>query len=220
MTITEFAILNLATPSLTEETKAALTKIQAIQDDWHKKTFPNSPLSTSKRASAWLQQVEDPSKILTIAQWDTVQAHMDWVASDTNKTVMAELGHYFDLEKGFDLFHVDADFLNTDAPDSFLENPIISLGRLWIPRERKEAFSTRFNQVKPILAAFIKPKIVRVGWREDLPEGATEEESVMVGGWETAEDHLSFTKAPGFDEYSEIHQFQTRADGKHYKRFI
>ncbi|KAK3994794.1 hypothetical protein QBC44DRAFT_322082 [Cladorrhinum sp. PSN332] len=221
MTITEFAVLNLAATPLTDEAKAALTKAQAVQDDWHRKFFPNSPLSTSKRASAWLQQVEDPSLIVTIAQWDTVRAHLDWVASDTNKTVVAELGgDCIDATKGFDVFHADADFLSDGVSGSLVENSVISVSRLYVPSEKKEAFTTKFDQVKHVLETYVSPGVARFGWREDLEEGAKEQEFVLACSWDSVEKHYAFAEAPGFDQFSQIQQFVVRSDIKHYRRFI
>ncbi|KAK4162782.1 hypothetical protein QBC43DRAFT_320979 [Cladorrhinum sp. PSN259] len=222
MAITEFAVLSLASTPLTDDTKAALTKAQTVQDAWHTKVFLNSPLSLSKRASAWLQQVEDPSLILTIAQWDTVQAHLDWVASDTNKSVMTVLaGGSIDLNKGYDLFHADTDFLGgDDVAFPLLESPTLSVSRLYVPVEKKEAFAVKFAQVKRLLETYVSPRVVRFGWREDLEEGAKEDEFVLVCGWDSVEKHYAFSDAPGFDQFTQIQELVVRSDLKHYKRFI
>lgn len=220
MAISEFAVLTLATTHLSNEAKAALIKAQAIQDEWHTRSFPNSPLSTSKRASAWFQQVENPSLIMTIAQWDTVQAHMDCVASDTNKAIMAELdGKCIDTTKGYDLFHTDTDFLGEDASNPLLRGPIISVSRLYISAEKREEFAAKFAQVKPVLEAYVSPNVVRHGWREDLEEGAYEE-FVLVCDWESVEKHYAFSDARGFDKFNQLQEFFVRTDIKHYKRFI
>ena len=220
MTVSEFAVLTLATTPLNNEAKAALTKAQAMQDEWHTRSFPNSPLSRSKRASAWLHQVEDPSLIMTIAQWDTVQAHMDCVASDTNKAIMAELrGKYIDTSKGYDIFHTDTDFLEDGAGNPLLKSPIISVSRLYVSAGKREEFAAQFAQVKPVLEAYAGPKFVRHGWREDLEEGANDE-FVLVCGWKSVEKHYAFSDVRGFDQFSQLQGFFVQIDVKHYKRFI
>lgn len=229
MPVTEFAALHGVDAVITPKVKEALINGQAVQDEWHAKAFPESPLSSPKRVSAWLQQIEDPKQVLTIAQWDTVKAHWEWIRSEVNTKLMAELGvQVFDPEKGFDLFHVDADIFGGETSPSsgaisLLESPVLSVSRICIPSENKDAFVAKFAEVRGSLEAHVFPRVARFGWREDREDredGAGEEEFVLVTGWESPEKHFEFAKAPGFAQFSQVQQYIARADIRHYKRII
>ncbi|KAK4147199.1 uncharacterized protein C8A04DRAFT_25001 [Dichotomopilus funicola] len=111
MTVTEFALLHLNTPSSSTTTTApadtntntntptplptpllkTLSHAMQIQDTWHATAFPSLPSSSLARAAHWFRQIEDPSWILTTALWSSVEAHWDWIRSPENAGVMGGL---------------------------------------------------------------------------------------------------------------------------------
>ncbi|KAH6626221.1 hypothetical protein B0J18DRAFT_135210 [Chaetomium sp. MPI-SDFR-AT-0129] len=109
MTVTEFALLHLSTPSssttsTTPDTSnnnpppplpppllKTLARAMQVQDTWHATAFPTLPSSSLARAAHWFRQIEDPSWILTTALWPSVDAHWDWIRSPENVGVMGGL---------------------------------------------------------------------------------------------------------------------------------
>jgi len=114
MTVTEFALLQFNEP-LTEELKELLDYCQTVQDTWVLRQQPGLPPTRVDRGTAILQQVEDPSVILIAAQWDSQQAHLDWIASPENQNVMAKLMPHIQVEgpRAVLFFHVDAPIFAT-----------------------------------------------------------------------------------------------------------
>ncbi|KAK1770444.1 hypothetical protein QBC33DRAFT_555927 [Phialemonium atrogriseum] len=167
------------------------------------------------------QQSEHPEKILVTVRWDSVPAHWDWIGSDENKQIMAGLSDHIAKDKVV-LFHLDAEIFSRPAPQDaipLLDSPLISLTRLFVDSDKKDAFSKKFNEVRGILEDFAKPHLARGGWRVDK-EAETKEEFVLVCGWESLERHFEFAKDPRFNEYKEIPELVTETDIKHFKRFL
>ncbi|KAK1966614.1 hypothetical protein LY78DRAFT_657071 [Colletotrichum sublineola] len=108
MTVTEFALLPFREP-LTEELKELMDYCQTVQDTWVLRQEPGLPPTRVDRGTAILQQIEDPSVILIAAQWDSPQAHGEWIASPENQNVMAKLMPHFHVERpqGIIFFHID-----------------------------------------------------------------------------------------------------------------
>ncbi|TEA21963.1 hypothetical protein C8034_v006083 [Colletotrichum sidae] len=115
MTVTELAILQFKEP-LTEELKELLDYCQTVQDTWVLRQKPGLPPTRVARGTAILQQVEDPRKILLAAQWDSPQAHGEWIASPENQNVMAKLRPHIHVEGPASVlfFHIDTAIF-TDA---------------------------------------------------------------------------------------------------------
>lgn len=236
MPTTELAILHLTTPTPLEESNPLLTTLASatpIQDAWHQAHFPHLPSSAADRAAVWFAQVEDPSRILTTARWESTAAHWEWIRSDANKGVMASLEAGGGIvPEDTVLLHVKGDLFGGHEGDSsssslsggglvpLLESPVISVARMFVARGNREAFAAKFRGVRGVLKRHAHPHLVRAGWREDVPEGAEEDEFVLVCGWESVERHFAFAEAPEFPKYNEIRELITRVDLKHYKRLL
>ena len=224
MTVTEIAILHSTSGGLGDELKKYLLAAQPIQDDWYAKTFPGSACGPPARGAAMYQQIEDPAKILLTARWESVPQHWQWIATDVNKEVLGDIGKHVSMD-GDDkiiLFHLDADIFGAPAADGethLLDSPVLSVGRLFIDVDKKAAFQKEFDDVAHILKDFVAPRMVRAGWRADK-EAKDKEEFVMVVGWDSVDQHMSFASSPGFAKYAGIRQFVTGQDIKHYKRFM
>ncbi|KXX73327.1 hypothetical protein MMYC01_209763 [Madurella mycetomatis] len=221
MTVTEFAVIHFTSTPLSDSVREFLTSSTHLQDSWHAANFPTLPSSASDRAVAWFEQIENPSHLMTTARWDSVAAHWQWIRSDTNIGVMKALGDHI-ISQDTVLFHVDADiFDETSSPGSIqlLQSPVISVSRIFVAPENKEAFHAKFNKVRNVLEEYARPGLVQFGWREDI-EAGTKEEFVLVCGWESVEKHLGFAEAPGLGQFQEIQQYIETADIKHYKRVL
>ncbi|KAK1673494.1 hypothetical protein BDP55DRAFT_556394 [Colletotrichum godetiae] len=109
MAVTELALLQFKEP-LTEEVKELMDYCQTVQDTWVLRQKPGLPPTRIERGTAILQQVEDPAVILLAAQWDSPQAHGEWIASPENQNVMAKLMPHIHIEgpRSVLFFHIDA----------------------------------------------------------------------------------------------------------------
>jgi quinol monooxygenase YgiN len=126
------------------------------------------------------------------------------------------------------LLHVAGDIFGPSGSESgsgsgrglipLLESPVISVGRMFVEKSKKEAFAAMFEEVKGVAEKYASPHVVRYGWREDVEEGAEEDEFVLVCGWESVEQHLAFAETEEFARYGQIREFMGRVDLKHYKR--
>ncbi|KAK1726552.1 hypothetical protein CaCOL14_004344 [Colletotrichum acutatum] len=109
MAVTELALLQFKEP-LTEEVKELMDYCQTVQDTWVLRQKPGLPPTRIERGTAILQQVEDPTVVLLAAQWDSPQAHGEWIASPENQNVMAKLMPHIHIEgpRSVLFFHIDA----------------------------------------------------------------------------------------------------------------
>ncbi|KAL2157619.1 hypothetical protein VTH06DRAFT_5998 [Thermothelomyces fergusii] len=222
MPVTEFALLRLTTPSasfLPGSIRASLAAATRLQDAWHATAFPSLPSSAVDRAALWFSQVEDPSRLMTTARWDSVAAHWDWIHSEENQTVMSRLGAEKSIiPEDTVLFHVSGDIFGSAGNLGLQESPVISMERMFVPRAARDGFEARFMEVKRILESYTGPDLVRFGWREDVEEGAKEDEFVLVCGWESVEAHIGFAESGGLARYAEIRNLLGRVDLQHYRR--
>lgn len=222
MTVTEFAILRLSAPPLRKEVRESLESATRAQDEWLAAHFPGLSSSASERAAAWFEETGDPSRILTTARWDSVAAHWQWIRSDVNVDIMTGLDKH-NVSNDTVLFHVGADIFDDSAPSGsvpLLQSPVISLARMSVAPENKQAFAARFAEVKGILEQHVSPFLVRFGWREELEAEAKEEEFVVVCGGESIDSHLKFSTNPVWSQDSQIVRLTVRVDVRHYKRFL
>jgi hypothetical protein len=87
---------------------------------------------------------------------------------------------------------------------------------MFVERGEREKFDARFEDVRMGLEEYANPHLVRSGWREDVEDGADEDEFVLVWGGEA----VDVVDGKGFAEYGEISGLAARVDLKHYKRLL
>lgn len=207
MTVTEFAILHLKSgdlgPELLEDAKRSLD----IQNEWHAHNYPHLPNTLAGRASLMLQQIEDPTRLLITAEWESVESHFHWIGSEENKSVMASVGPYLadDHAAGLDLSHVDGTFFDTTV----LGGPIISIDRFFVNPKSKDRFEGNLQAIVKSLHH------VNGGWRVDGEPGKLE--YVMVSNWESVESHSHHVSRHGVPgNIKDVAETKT----KHYKRVV
>ncbi|KAK3899612.1 hypothetical protein C8A05DRAFT_17972 [Staphylotrichum tortipilum] len=222
MPVTEFALLHLSHPPPPRPgVLSTLADAMRLQTAWHAARFPQQPSSAAARAAVWFTQAEDPARLLTTARWASTAAHWEWIRSEANRGVMAGLvGGGEIVGEDTVLFHVEGEFFGV-VGSPLLKSPVISLSRIFISRGKREAFVARFGEVKGILEGYAGGSdLVRCGWRDDVEEGAQEDEFVLVCGWESVEKHLAFPECPGFAEFDAIQELISRVDLKHYRPLL
>ncbi|KAL2130993.1 hypothetical protein VTI74DRAFT_5675 [Chaetomium olivicolor] len=220
MPVTEFAHLHLS-PSIPSSPLpatllATLREAMVLQSAWHAAHFPHLPSSAAERAALWFAQVEDPSWLLTTARWETVPAHLEWVRSEDNVRIMSDAVSSGVIEGGDTvLLHVEGDIFENGG--ALMQSEVISMGRMFVKKGERGTFEAKFEEVKGILEGYAGTQLVRYGWREDVEEGAEEDELVLVCGWESVEKHMEFAETPEFARYSEIGELVARVELRHYK---
>ncbi|KAI2629095.1 hypothetical protein GGS26DRAFT_112668 [Hypomontagnella submonticulosa] len=223
MAVTELAWLTIVGPSITAEAKKATDHGFGVQDEWCIRNAPALPRGREGRGAAFFEQVEDPSVTLLTAHWESVEQHMAWIESPENKVVFPGLADHFQLDK-LVLSHIDGVeiFKKSKATGvkSPLESPIISVSRLAVPAEKRQAFDQAWNEVKGSLEEFAGAELVKYGWRIEK-EDPTKEEFVLVCGWPSVEEHGEFTKVDGFQKLdSTVRSLAEIREVKHYQRIL
>lgn len=194
------------------------------QADWVARNVPSAPKDREARGVALFQQVEDPRVVMETAHWSSTDEHVTWLASEEYKTSSAPLAAHFDFSK-LEYFHLDTDALRpVDAAageeESLLRSPVVSVGRVQVPADKKDEFRQAWNSGKKILEDFAKPWAVRSGFRVQKSDPDTDE-FVFFVGWPSVEKHGEFGQSLGFAEYANsLRAIAKGLDSKHYKRIL
>ncbi|KAK1538052.1 hypothetical protein CPAR01_08165 [Colletotrichum paranaense] len=171
MAVTELALLQFKEP-LTEEVKELMDYCQTVQDTWVLRQKPGLPPTRIERGTAILQQVEDPTVILLAAQWDSPQAHGEWIASPENQNVMAKLMPHIHIEgpRSVLFFHIDAPIFATlasapsETKEGAAEAEMDSKGKqpeAPVPEEESKAEGKKKAQDEP--PSLLKAPVLSVG---------------------------------------------------------
>jgi len=207
MTVTEFAILHLKSadigPEMLDDAKHSLN----VQNEWHTHNYPHLPNTLAGRASLMLQQIEDPTRLLVTAEWESVESHFHWIGSEENKSVMATVSSYLadDHAAELDLSHIDGTFFDTTT----LGGSIISIERFFVNQKSKDRFESKLRDI------IKKLPDMKGGWRVDGKPGKLE--YVIVSNWESVESHdryISLHAVP--DTIKDVAETKT----KHYRRVV
>ena len=201
MTITELAILTLDDAYL-HESSGVVSKLHAISDRIR---------SVSQNETLVIhRQIENPQILYALAEWPSIDAHNEARATEGVKAVLAEL---LTVAKPHTTMHIDVPL--SAIP---LDAPLISIGRHFVAKERKEEFENFFATLKPLLEEYVAPFGIACGWRmdpSDEQKGKGEEEWVLVAGWPTVEKHREFSKTDMWERYSKIKEMIVGAEVVH-----
>ncbi|KAI1391487.1 uncharacterized protein F4822DRAFT_187183 [Hypoxylon trugodes] len=222
MAVTELALLTAIETPLTDEAKKATIQALDVQEEWRIKDAPKAPRGKETRGVGLFQQTEDRSIYLLTAHWDSYEHHTAWIKSPENGSVYPGLKNHFQLEKTV-LSHLEnVELFKTSGAEgeiSLLHSPVISVGKLTIPTEKRRSFEQGWSEAKDVLEKFVKPHLVRDGWRIEKEEPGLEE-YVFACGWPSLEKSAEFATSQDFQKYSPV-IFSTQArDIKHYQRVL
>ncbi|KAI0490879.1 hypothetical protein F4859DRAFT_26329 [Xylaria cf. heliscus] len=223
MPVTNLVWLTSSSETFTPENKAAMEGAFDAQAGWVARNVPSAPTDREARGVALFQQTEDPRVVMETAHWSSSDEHNAWLASEEYKASSAPLGPHFDFSK-LEYFHLDTDALRpvdaTAGEESLLRSPVISVGRVQVPADKKDEFAKAWENGKTILEDFVKPRVVRSGFRVQKSDPDTDE-FVFFVGWPSVEKHGEFGQLPGFTEYSTpLRAIAKGLDVKHYKRTL
>ncbi|CEO60495.1 hypothetical protein PMG11_05120 [Penicillium brasilianum] len=185
MPITEFALLRLKEQEPSAQTKSSLRDVVKEQSAW------------SKYPVNFLRQIEDSSLVYLLGGWASVAEHFgDWITSEPNQRLLAELKDAIDIEW---LFHLEIDPSANSIP---LNAPVLGISRYFVQASKKDEFENVFTVGAPHLGEYTAPYGYAGGWRIDK-EGE-DEEFVLFSGWNKVEDHFAFAESDAFKEFGKI----------------
>ncbi|KAI9371586.1 hypothetical protein BJX61DRAFT_511020 [Aspergillus egyptiacus] len=185
MPVTELACLHLKTnePLSSPINAAVIPTLQAGL---------RAQASYTNRAVHLLTQIEDPSYIYILGEWDSVEQHMQgWIPSATNQDIMGTLKD--DVEVVW-LQHVDFESWTSKgigSGDMPYNAAVVAIGRYFGSSGDKQRFEQAFTEMKEYIKTLDGPGEVCGGWRVDQEDG-DREEFVVLSGSGSDEELLAF----------------------------
>lgn len=205
MTVTELAILHVLpigdTKGPSPELLARLKRARQVLE------------TSSGYSFSFLQQIEDPNVLYIIGAWSTPAAHEAFLPSPQNQALLDSIKGHIDTEEML-MYHLDLDATVTPLP---LDAPAISINRHFIKNGQRMAFQKQFDEVKPLLQDYIRPRPVAGGWRIEK-ETEDKEEWVLFSGFDSVEHHSGFARTDEFQRYRSIVEYVDSFEVKHMRR--
>lgn len=204
MTITEIALLHLSPDVTIDDTnfRSKLAHAKTVMQDYTGRTF------------YYLQQVEDPTYIYIIGEWDSLNQHMnDFIPGTENQTVLESLKGLMSVDW---LLHIDVPRVDLPLPGPSTDKrkaAVYGIVRHFVEVGQNERFQQTFDAEKHHLQDFVTEGTIGGGWRVDGEED--KEEFVLLTPWTSIEQHHAFAETDGFDEYGKIREHIEGAEIKH-----
>lgn len=204
MTITEIALLRLSPDvSLNDASLCStLAHAKTVMQTYTGRTF------------YYLQQVEDPTYIYIIGEWDSLSQHMnDFIPSSDNQAVLESLKGLLTVDW---LQHIDVSHVNLPLPSAGTNKqsaPVYGIARHFVKSGQRELFQQTFDVEMHHLQDFVIEGKIGGGWRIDKEDG--KEEWVLLSPWTSVEQHHAFADMDGFMKYSKIREHIGGAEIKH-----
>ncbi|KAF2497918.1 hypothetical protein BU16DRAFT_580486 [Lophium mytilinum] len=216
MTITELALLRLLPPttSTTPSLLSALANAKTVMESYTHHRFHI------------LQQVEDPTLLYILGEWDSLTQHMEgFIPSATNQALLTSLHGIVEVVS---LTHYDVPLTQLPVPDAVEKKGrrgngngkgVVSIARHFVKAGQKGKFEEAFEANKGELQEYVAPGVCGWGWRVDREkeeEGQGErEEFVLFSPWESVDAHVGFGKTEAFERYAGFREWIDGADVKH-----
>lgn len=211
MAVTELALLRIH-PPITAKDSSLLSHLKAAKEAMEK---------FSGFAFTYYHCLGDPSLILIVGGWPSVEFHMkQWLPSKDNQDLLDLLKDEVSVDW---MWHVE---LEPEARASVEKAKTLAITRHRIKEGHGQDFEKCFKEVKGKLEGFIGgSQFVNGGWRTDrgfVNEGIEDgfkdgvsAEWVLFTGWDSQDAHGAFAKTKEFDEYGRIREFVDSFDVKH-----
>ena len=208
MAITEVALLHLSSGLTIEngDLRAKLAHAKKVMQHYTTRTF------------YYLEQIEDPSYIYIIGEWDSLEQHLDhFIPGQENQAVLKSLKDEVSVNW---LIHIDAPHTNLPLPKNNTERTrahngelVWSIVRHFVRESEKDSFKQALKANKHHLQEFVTEGTIGGGWRVDAQD--PEAEFVLVCPWTRVEQHSEFAETEGFVKYGQIREYITGAEIKH-----
>ncbi|KAH6614957.1 hypothetical protein C7974DRAFT_402976 [Boeremia exigua] len=203
MTITEVALLHLLQDVAIDDTslRSKLAQAKAIMQDYTGRTF------------YYLQQVEDPTYVYIVGEWQSLDQHMNlFIPSEDNQALLKSLEGLLSVEW---LLHIDVPHADLPlAAGAIQQNaPIYAIVRHYVKEDERVQFQRTFDAEKHYLQDFVAEGNIGGGWRIDK-EG-NKDEWVLFTPWKSVEQHHAFAETYSFEKYGRIREHIEGAEIKH-----
>jgi heme-degrading monooxygenase HmoA len=203
MTITEIALVRLLPPTSADDVtlRSKLGHAKVVMEKYTGRKF------------YYLQQIEDPSLIYIVGEWDSLDQHMnDFIPSADNQAVLESLKTELTVEW---LLHADTPHANLPFPPKTGASGVYSITRHFVKSGEKEKFMETFEANKHLLQEYVSEGTIGGGWRLDKEDG--KEEFDLFIPWTEMEQHFAFGKSEAFLKYAQIRDHIDDAEIKHAK---
>ncbi|KAJ4367341.1 hypothetical protein N0V83_006922 [Neocucurbitaria cava] len=208
MVVTELALLHLSSGLTIEndDLRSKLTHAKSVMQNYTNRTF------------YYLQQIEDPSYIYVVGEWDSLDQHKNhFIPGQENQAVLESLKDMVTVDW---LLHIDTSHAklplpktNTDKDKAQNGKLVWSIGRHFLKDGEKGSFQQTFNANEHYLQDFVTEGTVGGGWRVDKSNNV--EEFVLLCPWTRVEQHSDFANTEGFAKYGQIREHIAGAEIKH-----
>jgi heme-degrading monooxygenase HmoA len=204
MTVTEIALLHLSQGVMISDAdvRSKLAHARTVMQEYTGRTF------------YYLQQVENPSCIYIIGEWESLDQHMnDFIPSAENQALLENLKELLSVEW---LLHIGAPHAALPLPASAQNQAkasVYALVRHYVKNGQGAQFQETYENEKRHLQAFVTEGTIGGGWRVD--NDGDEEEWMLLTPWTSVEQHHAFAETAGFAEYGRIREHIEGAEIKH-----
>lgn len=204
MTITELALLHLS-PDVAINNASLRSKLahaKSVMQNYTNKTF------------YYLQQVEDPTYIYIIGEWESLYQHMNgFIPSGENQALLESLKDQLSVDW---LLHIDVSHAMLPLPGASAttqKNPVYAIVRHFVKDGERALFQQSFETEKHHLQGFITEGTIGGGWRID--KESDKEEWILLSPWTDVEQHHAFAETDGFVKYGRIREYIDGAEIQH-----
>ncbi|KAH7125163.1 hypothetical protein B0J11DRAFT_299172 [Dendryphion nanum] len=151
--------------------------------------------------------IEDPTHIVILGIWSTLEAHHHFLASPARDEVLGPQEHLLDF---ISTVHMDLDAMSSLPLDA----PVLALERRFIKPDCLDAYNQAVTDDVRLMAQGTIPFNVIIGWRCDAsPEHP---EALVFTGWPSMEAHAAFAeKTRDHAETSAIRQLYHNPEAWH-----
>jgi len=164
-----------------------------------------------------LHQLEDPTAIYLVSQWDTIAQHADYIPSAGGKSLSQKWAGALEFKWSI---HLDGPISALPfAKEEIKKDLVFSLTRQHLRPGSRDEFYKAFESKKGILEEYVTEGEIGYLLRSDPPKDGEEvEEMVLCCPWKAPEQHQGFQGVERFGEFvGTIAPFFKEVDVKHVK---
>lgn len=204
MTVTEIALLRLSSGVSHNDTNllSKLAQAKTIMQNYTARTF------------YYLQQVEDPTYIYVIGEWESLGQHMDdFIPGSDNQAVLESIKGLISVDwlLHIDVSHSDLPLASTGTNKQ--KDSVYAISRHFVKNGQRGDFWHTFDTEKYHLQDFVTNGKIGGGWRVDKEGG--KDEWVLLTPWTSVRQHHAFAETDGFVEYGKIREYIEGVEIKH-----
>ncbi|KAF1995864.1 hypothetical protein P154DRAFT_444512 [Amniculicola lignicola CBS 123094] len=175
----------------------------------------------SGRKFYFLQEVEDPSHLYIIGEWDDLGRHLlEWLPSQENQSLL----HLFKNDMKVEwMFHIDAThtefaFARHAAAVRRSKENLLGITRFFVKPGKKHEFNKEYDRCWDWMQHCVKEGKVGGGWRID--RDGDQEEFVLITPWKNLEQHEDTLYGGMVGEFSDFEELFSTEITRHARVMI